>query len=48
MLPLRVVPALDEVDDRHPRLGLAAEAPPVQGREEALAERVEHREGLDP
>lgn len=45
MPAVRVVPALDEVEDGHPRLCLRAEAAPVdqlalQRGEEALAHRV--------
>ena len=43
--PAPVVEALDELEDRHARLGVAAKAAPIQqlalqGREEALAQRV--------
>jgi len=42
---MRVVPALDEIEDRHARLGLGLEGSPVEqlafeGGEEALAHRV--------
>ena len=45
MPPVRVVPALDEVEDGHPGLGLGGEAAPVQqlaleGGEETLTEGV--------
>ena len=45
MSPVRVVPALDELEDGHFRFGLGAEASPVEKLalergEEALAERV--------
>jgi hypothetical protein len=45
MQPARVVPALDEVEDRHPGLGLGGEATPIQelaleGGEEALTEGI--------
>ena len=44
-MPAPVVEALDELEDRHARLGVAAEAAPLQqfalqGRKEALAQRV--------
>src|SRR5262245_25231260 len=45
MTAVRIVPTLDEVEDGHPRFGLAGEPAAVQqlaleGREEALAEGV--------
>jgi hypothetical protein len=45
MATVRVVPALDELEDRHARLDLALEAVAIdkfefEGREEALAHRV--------
>lgn len=45
MLPLRMIPALDKLEDRQTRLGLTAEALPVErftfeGGKKALAERM--------
>src|SRR5438477_2799042 len=45
MAPMRVVPALDELEYRHPRLDLGLEAAAreqlaFQGREEAFAHRI--------
>ena len=45
MAPVPVVPAFDELEDRHPRLGVRAEPAPLdelalERGEEALAHRV--------
>ncbi len=45
MAPSRIVPALDELEDRHSGLGLGLELAPVEQlaferREEALAHRI--------
>jgi hypothetical protein len=53
MPPVRIVPALDEVEDRHARFDLGAEAHSLQkftleGGEEGLGERVVYASPNDP